>query len=63
MAHRICYPITNVDARFIITVTTPDGGLKPGDVVVVNTIDNTILNNFTQYVAAKPTTALLPTED
>ena len=57
MANRVCYPATDVPEYLIETVTVPAGGLKPGDVVVVNTIDNTITNNFTQYVATKPTTA------
>lgn len=63
MAHRICYPMTNVPEYMIATVTTPEGGLKPGDVVVVNSLDSLIPNNFSQYVATKPTSALLPTED
>lgn len=63
MANRVCYPATDVPEYLIETVTVPAGGLKPGDVVVVNTIDNTISNNFTQYVATKPTTALLATEE
>ncbi|MBO7693827.1 MAG: hypothetical protein J6T10_14500 [Methanobrevibacter sp.] len=62
MSNRVCYPMTDVPEHLIGTVTVPAGGLKPGDVVVVNTIDNTITNNFTQYVATKPTTALLATE-
>ncbi len=62
MAHRICYPMTDVPEYLIGTVTAPDGGLRPGDVVIVNTIDNTISNNFTQYIAGVPTPELLPTE-
>ena len=63
MSHRVCYPMTTVEERFIVNVTTPSGGLKPGDVVVVNTIDSDIPNNFSQYIATEPTKALLPTED
>lgn len=63
MANRVCYPATDVPEYLIETVTVPAGGLKPGDVVVVNTIDNTISGNFTQYVATKPTTALLATDE
>lgn len=60
--NRVCYPMTDVPEHLIGTVTVPEGGLRPGDVVVVNTIDNTIVDNFTQYVATKPTTELLATE-
>jgi uncharacterized repeat protein (TIGR02543 family) len=59
----ICYPMTNVPEHLIGQVTAPEGGLKPGDVVVVNKIDSTIPNNFTQYEATKPTSDLLRTED
>lgn len=62
MSNRVCYPMTNVPEHLIGTVTAPEEGLKPGDVVVVNTIDNTIVDNFTQYLATKPTTALLAGE-
>jgi len=62
MANRVCYPMIDVEERLIGTVTVPSGGLKPGDVVVVNTIDNTIANNFTQFLATTPTTALLANE-
>ena len=57
--HRICYPMTDVPEMYIETVTVPNGGLKPGDVVIVNAIDSEISNNFTQYAATKPTTSLL----
>ena len=59
----ICYPMTDVPEHLIGQVTAPEGGLKPGDVVVVNKIDLTIPNNFTQYEATKPTSDLLRTED
>lgn len=62
MAHRVCYPMTDVPEHLIGTVTVPQGGLNVGDVVVVNTIDNTIAGNFTQYIATQPTTELLKTE-
>ena len=62
MSNRVCYPMIDVEERLIGTVTVPAGGLKPCDVVVVNTIDGTITGNFTQYLATKPTTALLATE-
>lgn len=62
MTHRVCYPMTDVPEYLIGTVTAPEGGLRPGDVVVVNTIDNTISNNFTQYVATLPTAELLANE-
>ena len=62
MANRVCYPMTDVPEHLIGSVTAPEGGLKPGDVVVVNTIDNTISNNFTQYLATQPTTDLLANE-
>ena len=63
MSNRACYTMTDVPEIYIETVTVPDGGLKAGDVVIVNTIDNTIVGNFTQYVATKPTTALLATDE
>lgn len=61
--HKICYPMTDVEEINIEIVTVPSGGLNVGDVVVVNTIDNSIADNFTQYVATKPTTTLLATEE
>ena len=62
MSTKVCYPMTDVPEHLIGTVTAPSGGISAGDVVVVNTLDNTIANNFTQYVATKPTTALLANE-
>lgn len=62
MSNRVCYPMTDVPEHLVGTVTVPAGGLKPGDVVVVNTIDNTIVDNFTQYLATQPTSELLATE-
>lgn len=62
MSNRVCYPMTDVPEYLIGTVTAPEGGLKAGDVVVVNTIDNTIVDNFTQYLATAPTSELLATE-
>ena len=61
-SNRVCYPMTDVPEHLIGTVTVPEGGLKAGDVVVVNTIDNTIVDNFTQYLATQPTSELLATE-
>lgn len=62
MANRVCYPMTDIPEYLIGKVTVPSGGLKPGDVVVVNTIDSTIANNVEVYVATKPTTSLLANE-
>lgn len=55
MENRVCYPMTDVPEYLIGTITVPAGGLRPGDVVVVNVADNTIEKNFTQYYAEKPT--------
>ena len=62
MAERICYPLVQVPERYIGTVTAPEGGLKPGDVVIANEIDNNILHNLTQYKATTPTSSLMANE-
>lgn len=61
--HYICYPMIEVSERCIGTITVPKGGIKVGEVVVVNTMDNTIQNNFTQFLATTPTDELLRNED
>lgn len=62
MSERICYPLVQVPERYIGTVTAPEGGLKPGDVVIANEIDSGIWHNFTQYKATTPTTSLMGIE-
>ena len=49
----------NVEARVISKVTVPAGGLKAGQVVIAETLDNTIAGNYEVYKADKPSTANL----
>lgn len=60
--NRFCYPMTNVEEYHIGTITVPNGGLKAGDVVIANTLDSSIKNNFSQYEADLPSTASIRNE-
>lgn len=55
--NRICYPMTRVPEYLIGTITVPEGGLYAGDVVIVDEMDGSIKNNFTQFLATQPTSA------
>lgn len=61
MANYVCYPMTNVPDHLIAHVTAPVGGLTPGNVVVLTTLDANIAGNFTQFTATQPLTANLNT--
>lgn len=51
----ICQLITpRANSRFISKVTTPAGGLKGGDILVLDELDNTILGNYEVYLAKTP---------
>lgn len=60
MANYIAQCITpRVSSEHIAKVTVPEGGLKAGQVVVVDAIDSTIVGNYEVFSAGKPASATL----
>ncbi|MEG0835770.1 MAG: hypothetical protein RR413_10040 [Christensenellaceae bacterium] len=61
MANYVCYPMTQIPEMHVAHVTAPAGGITAGSVVVIDTIDNAIAGNFTQFVATATTAANIKT--
>lgn len=60
MANYISQCITpRVSSDHISKVTVPTGGLRAGQVVIADTLDNTIAGNYEVYTATQPATANL----
>ena len=49
----------NVEKRLVTKVRVPVGGLHAGQVVIADTLDNTIDGNIEVYLATKPSEAKL----
>jgi len=57
MENYICQCITpRLSSDHIAKVVAPEGGLTAGQVVIVDTLDNTIVGNIEVFNATKPTT-------
>jgi len=60
MAKNICQIITpEVSSRYIGKVTVPSGGLVAGNIVLADTLDNTIVGNYEVFTAQTPSTPKL----
>lgn len=63
MANYIAQCVTpRVCSEHIAKITVPAGGLHAGQVVIADTLDNTISGNIEVYTATKPVTAKLGSE-
>ena len=60
MANRICRPVTKVSDYLVLNATVPAGQtLYAGDIVLVNSLDTNISNNFNVFASTQPATANL----
>lgn len=57
--NRVCYTLTDVPSYLVGMATAPTGGVRAGDVVICENLDNSIMLNLTQYQGEIPTEELL----